>query len=81
MTSEDISPNSNLEISNPKDSFDEPQNQEVVSALLPQRELTFKLKKMNLLANIKEFTKNVRIFNHLKTLFTILISVLISLQE
>ena len=31
MTSDYISPNNNLEISNPTDSFHEPQNQEVVS--------------------------------------------------
>ena len=36
MTSDYISPNNNLEISNPTYSFDEPQNQEVGSALLPQ---------------------------------------------
>ena len=57
MTSDDISPNNDLEFSNPTDSFDEPQNQEVVSTLLPQRGSTFKLKKMNLLANIKVFTE------------------------
>ena len=57
MTSDIISRNNNSEISNPTDSFDEPQNQEVVSALLPQRGSTFKLKKMNLLGNIKVFTE------------------------
>ena len=46
-----------LEDSLPTDSFDEPQNQEVVSVLLPQRRSTFKLKKMNILANIKVFTE------------------------
>ena len=53
MTSDYISPKNDLEDSNPTDSFNELQNQEVVSVLLPQRESTFKLKKMNLLANIK----------------------------
>ena len=57
MTSDDISPNIDLEVSNPTDSFDDPKNQELVSTLLPQRGSTFKLKKMNLLANIKVFTE------------------------
>ena len=48
MTSDDISPNNGLEDINPTDLFDEPQNQEVVSILLPQKGSTFKLKKMNL---------------------------------
>ena len=43
MTSDDISPNNDLEGSNPTYSFDEPQNQEVVSVSLPLRGLTFKL--------------------------------------
>ena len=42
---DDISRNNDLEDINPADSFDEPQNQEVVSVLLPQRGSTFKLKK------------------------------------
>ena len=54
-TSDDISPKNDLEESNPTDSFNEPQNQEVVSVSLPQRGSTFKLKKKNLLANIKVF--------------------------
>ena len=45
MSSDGISPNIDLEDSNPTDSFDEPQNQEIVSALLPPKGLTFKLKK------------------------------------
>ena len=57
MTSDDISPKNDLEDSNPTDSFNEPRNQEVVSVLLPQKGSTFKLKKMNLLANIKVFTE------------------------
>ena len=57
MTSDDISPKNDLEDSNPTDAFNEPQNQEVVSVLLPQKGSTFKLKKMNLLANIKVFTE------------------------
>ena len=57
MTSDDISPKNDLEFSNPTDSFDDPQNLEVVSTSLPQRGSTFKPKKMNLLANIKVFTE------------------------
>ena len=57
MTSDDISPKNDLEDSHPTDLFNEPQNQEVVSVLLPQRGSTFKLKKMNLLTNIKVFTE------------------------
>ena len=56
LTSEDISPKNDLEDSNLTDSFDEPQNQELVPVLLPKRGSTFKLNKMNLLANIKVFT-------------------------
>ena len=56
MTSEDISPKNDLEDNNLTDSFDEPQNQELVPVLLPKRGSTFKLNKMNLLANIKVFT-------------------------
>ena len=57
ITSDDFSPNNDLEDSNPTDSLHETQNQEVDSALLPQRGWTFKLKKMNLLANTKVFTE------------------------
>ena len=60
MAIDNISPNNDLEESDPTDSFDEPQNQEVVSALLPQRGSTFKFKKMYLL-------KNATILNHPKT--------------
>ena len=59
ITSDDISPNKDLEDSNPTVSFDEPQNQEVVCALLPQRGSTFKLKKMNLSAGTKAFTEKL----------------------
>ena len=45
MTNDNISPNNDLGGSNPTDSFNEPQNQEVVSVLLPQIGSTFKLKK------------------------------------
>ena len=58
MTKDNISPNNDLGGSNPTDSFDEPQNQEVVSILLPQIGSTFKLKKTNVLANIKVYTEN-----------------------
>ena len=81
MTSDDISPKNHLEGSNPTDSFDEPQNQEVVSVFLTQRGSTFKLKRMNLLANIKVFTEKCYNLNHLKTLLASLMPVLISLQE
>lgn len=57
MTNENISPNNDLGGSNPTDSFNESQNQDVVSVLLPQIGSTFKLKKTNLLANIKVYTK------------------------
>ena len=56
-TSDDISPSNDLQDINLTDSFDEPQNQEVISVLLPQRGSTFKLKEMNLLANIKVITE------------------------
>ena len=65
-----------LEDSLPTDSFDEPQNQEVVSVLLPQRRSTFKLKKMNIL---KYLRKSATILNHLKTILASLMPVLISL--
>ena len=57
MASDDIFHNNDLEDSHPTDSFDDPQNQEVVSTLLPQRRSAFKLNKMNILANINIFTE------------------------
>ena len=81
VTSDDVSPYNDLEGSNPKDSFDELQNQEIISILIPQRELAFKLKKMNLLANFKVFTENSTISDHLKVSLGTLMPVLITSQE
>ena len=41
MASDGISPNIDLQDSNPADSFDEPQNQEVVSVLLRPERILF----------------------------------------
>ena len=41
MASDGISPNIDLQDSNPADSFDEPQNQEVVSVLLRPKRILF----------------------------------------
>ena len=68
LTGDDISPNNDLEDSSSTDFFDEPQNQEVVSVLLPKQTL-------------KYLRKNTTILNHLKTLLTSLMPVLFSLQE
>ena len=41
ITSDDFSPNNDLEDSNPTDSLHETQNQEVDSVLLPQKGINF----------------------------------------
>ena len=81
MTNDNISPNNDLGGSNPTDSFNEPQNQEVVSVLLPQIGSTFKLKKTSLLGNIKVYTENATILNNLKTFLVSLMPVLISVTR
>ena len=59
LNNDDIPPNNDVEDSNPTETFDQPQNQKVISASLPQRGSTFKLKEINLFTNIKVFTEKV----------------------